>query len=128
MGEIKHIRQWVRIRLCNKIEPPEVATRPPAAVRLLHHMKRGRPGVVRMAHNAVPLQLLELLIGPRQLLAVQPAEAGSDGRPRRLDMMEGIGGLERREGFGRVDHIIKLQQEVLQPNIKRYTGIHVGWT
>jgi hypothetical protein len=40
VGEIKHIRQWVRIRLCNKIEPPEIATRPPAAISLLHHMNR----------------------------------------------------------------------------------------
>jgi hypothetical protein len=39
VGEIKHIRQRVRIRFCNQIEPPEIAARSPAAVRLLHHMK-----------------------------------------------------------------------------------------
>jgi len=40
MGEIKHVRQRVRIRLRHKIEPPEIAAGPPAAIRLLHHVKR----------------------------------------------------------------------------------------
>ena len=40
MGEIKHIRQRVRIRLRHKIEPPKIAAGPPAAIRLLHHVKR----------------------------------------------------------------------------------------
>ena len=40
VGEIKHVRQQVQIRLCNQIEPPEIAAWSPAAVRLLHHVKR----------------------------------------------------------------------------------------
>ncbi len=40
VGEVEHIRQRVRIRLRNKVEPPKIAAGLPAAVRLLHHMKR----------------------------------------------------------------------------------------
>jgi hypothetical protein len=40
VGEVEHVRRRVRVRLRNKVEPPKIAAGPPAAVRLLHHMKR----------------------------------------------------------------------------------------
>ncbi len=37
-GEVQHVGERVHIRLCDQVRPPEVPARPPASVRLPHHV------------------------------------------------------------------------------------------
>jgi hypothetical protein len=37
-GEVQHVEERIHIWLCNQVQPPKIPARPPAPVRLLHHV------------------------------------------------------------------------------------------
>ncbi len=48
IGEVLHVWQWVPVWGCDCVESPVVATGPPGAVVLGHHVQQGRPGGVQI--------------------------------------------------------------------------------
>ncbi len=75
------------------------------------------------AGRSRPSPAAEFRLGRRQLLRVQPAEAGGDGRPGGLDVVFHIR-ANRRQDLGRPHHILKLRQKRLQPlrRQRRWSG------
>ena len=68
----------VEVRLCLQVEEPIVSTRPPRAIRLLHHVEMGSPVATGSSDDALLLQLRELLLGGLQPVVVQPPVLGLD--------------------------------------------------
>jgi len=59
-GEVLDVWDRVLVHCSNQVQTAVVATRPPRAVRLAHHMQRGRPAALGPPYNALPLHGQEL--------------------------------------------------------------------
>ena len=87
VGEILDVREGIPVRSGDGVEAAVVATGAPAATRLGHHVKRGRPRAVRAADDAGGLELGELVLSYAKLFWIQPPRFGEDGWTGGEDMM-----------------------------------------
>ena len=84
-GEVLDVWQRIPVHPGDDVEAAVIATGPPGAIFLLHHMKWGRPLAVRVADNACLLQLSKLSFGLGQLVRVQTWSLGRNWPPSRLN-------------------------------------------
>ncbi len=85
----QHVLQRVDIWVRHEVEPPKISAGLPAPIRFLHHVKWAGTGRSRALNDVFLLQLLELHLWGRQLLAVQFPNFGSDGLPM-CDMVDNV--------------------------------------